>query len=107
MDAVSIHQPNIGGGNLAGERLDFFRLLEQQSSIEHIGDVELFDYLLVFDRDILLVLVKVEQFLPWGRQFLIGGNHRGQGADRELAFDDKVSADRIKEERGEISNETA
>ena len=69
------------------------RLFEQQPLVEHIGDVELLDDLLVLDRHILLVLIKIEQFLPRRRQFLVSGEHGDQRAPRELALDHEISAD--------------
>src|SRR5579875_2847453 len=64
MDAIGVDDIDMAGHDLAAERLDPFRPLEQQPPIEHLGDMELLDNLLVFDRDILLVLVIVEQFFP-------------------------------------------
>src|SRR5258705_5741787 len=64
MDPVTVHQIEIGGGDLAAQRFDGLRLFEQQSFIEHIRDMELLDDLLILDRDVLLILIEIEQFLP-------------------------------------------
>jgi hypothetical protein len=64
MDAIGIHKPNIGRGDLSAKGLDLSRPFQQRSSIQHIGDVKLFDHLLVFDGHVLLILIKIEQFLP-------------------------------------------
>jgi hypothetical protein len=56
MDAIGIHKPNIGRGDLSAKGLDLSRPFQQQSSIQHIGDIELFDHLLVFDGHVLLIL---------------------------------------------------
>jgi hypothetical protein len=66
MDAVAVHDAQIGGTNRALERLDDLGLFEQQTFVEHIRNGELLDDLLVFDRHVLLVLIEVEQFLPRG-----------------------------------------
>ena len=98
MDAVAVHHSEIGGGDLAVQRLDLLRLFEQQAFVEHIRDLELLDDLLILDRHILLVLIKVEQLLPRRRQLLISGEHRDQRAPRELALDHKVTADQKEQE---------
>jgi hypothetical protein len=64
MDPVTVHQIEIGGGDLAAQRFDGLRLFEQQSFIEHIRDVELLDDLLILDRDVLLILIEIKQLLP-------------------------------------------
>ena len=63
-DAIAVDKTDIGQFDLALRRFDVAPFLEQQPRIEHVGDMELLDYLLVLDRDVLLVLVEVEQFLP-------------------------------------------
>ena len=62
-DAVAVDQADIAEFDLALRRLDR-AFVEQQTGIEHVGDLELLDDLLVLDRDVLLVLVEIEQLLP-------------------------------------------
>ena len=77
--------------------------VEQQMPIEHIGHLELLDHLLVFDRDILLVLIVSEQLVPRRRHVLIGGEHRHQCAERQAVLDDKISTDQKEEKRCQIT----
>ena len=105
MDAVGVDDVDIGGGDLAGERLDVLGGFEQQAPVDHVGDMELLDDLLVFDRDILLVLVVIEQFLPRCRHVFVGGEHRHQRAKRQAAFDDEIAADHKEEKRRQIADQ--
>ena len=82
VDAVAVDDVDIGRGDLAGEWFDLGWLFEQQAPVDHIGDMELFDDLLVFDRHILLVLVIIEQFLPRRRHIFVGGENGNQRAKR-------------------------
>src|SRR5437763_2632372 len=100
-DAVAVDQADIAEFDFALRRLDR-ALVEQETGIEHVGDLELLDDLLVLDRDILLVLVEIEQFLPRRRQLLIGGEHRHQRAERQFADNHEVAADHKKEERRQL-----
>src|SRR5436309_5213031 len=79
-DAIAVDQADIAEFNLALRRLDRLALFEQEPGIEHVGDLELLDDLLVLDRDVLLVLVEIEQFLPRRGQILIRRDHRYQRA---------------------------
>ena len=105
MDAVGVDDIDIAGGDLAGERLDVLGGFEQQPPVDHVGDMKLLDDLLVFDRDILLVLVVIEQFVPRCRHVFIGGEHRHQRAKRKAAFDDEIAADHKEEKRRQIADE--
>src|SRR5260370_34606701 len=87
------------------EPRDAFGLCEQQPRIGQARGVELVDDLLVFDPRILLLLVKIEQLLPRRGQVLIGRQHRNQSADRQIAADHQITADREEEERGQLREE--
>src|SRR5437764_15004040 len=91
-DAVAIDQTDIGQLDFALRRLDGAPLVEQQARVEHIGYMKLLDDLLVLDRDVLLVLVEIEQLLPGRRQFLVCREHRDQRAERQFARDDEIAA---------------
>ena len=101
-DAVAIDEAEIAELDLALRRLDHPAVIVQQARIEHVGDLELLDDLLVLDRDVLLVLVEIEQFLPRRRQLLVGREHRHQRAERQFAVDHEISADHEKEERRQL-----
>src|SRR5437763_1688083 len=103
-DAVIVHHTDIGRSDLAMQRFELLRRFEQQAFVEHIRNLELLDDLLVFDRHVLLVLIEVKQLLPRRRYVLIGGKHRDQRAERELALDHKISADQEKQERRRIAD---
>src|SRR5215472_2096785 len=107
MDAVAVHEAEIAGTDRATERFDRFGLFEEQSLVEHVGDMELLDDLLILYRDILLILVEVQQFLPRRRQFLVGGEDGHQRTPRQLARDDKISADRKEKEGRKVSDKIA
>ena len=87
------------------QRFELLRRFEQQAFVEHIRNLELLDDLLVFDRHVLLILIEVKQLLPRRRYVLIGGKHSDQRAERELALDDKISADQEKQERRKIADQ--
>src|SRR4029077_8106030 len=50
-------------------------------------------------------LVEVEQLLPGRGQILVGGEDRHQRAERQIALDDQIAAQRIEEERRQLPNE--
>ena len=101
-DAVAVDETDIGQFDLVLRRFYGAPLVEQQARVEHIGYMKLLDDLLVLDRDVLLVLVEVEQFLPWRRQFLVCREHRDQRAERQFARDDEIAADQVEEKRRQL-----
>src|SRR5665213_711854 len=91
----------IGDRQLAGKPRDRLRLGQQELGVEHVGRFELLDDLVVGEPRVLVVLVEVEQLLPRRRQILVRRQHRDQRAERQVAPDHQVAADR-EEERGEL-----
>ena len=103
--AIVLGERQIGDRQLAGQRHDPLRLLEQQPGVGHAGGLELLDNLLVGDPGVFLDLVEVEQLLPRRSQILVGGKDRHQRAERQIALDDQIAADQEKQERGDVSDQ--
>jgi hypothetical protein len=104
--AAVVDQRNARGAKLAGarqlgrrhdERLHFRR--------RHFLGGELLDDLLVLDLDVEALLVPVDQLLHRRGQVLVGGDHRDQRADVELAGDHQVAANRVEQERRHLREE--
>ena len=70
-----------------------------------IADVELRDDLFVTDTGVLLGLIEVEKFLPGRGKILVGGENCDQRAERQVAGDHQIAADRKKEERRQLGDE--
>ena len=103
--AVFFGERQIGDDDLAGERRHALRASSRQARIHQTGWLKLLDDLVVFDPRILEALVEIEQFLPWRRQILVGRKHRHQRPERKTAPDHQITADREKEERGQLAYE--
>ncbi len=84
-------------GQRDDERLGFRR--------RHFLAGELLDHLLVLDLDVEALLVPVDQLLHRRGQVLVGGDHRDQRADVELAGDHEIAADRVEQERRHLREE--
>src|SRR3954454_18707805 len=78
---------------------------QHQLGIGQPGGLKLLDYLLVFDPRILFLLIEIKQFLPRRSHVLIGCQHRDKRAERQIAADHQIAADRIEEKRRQLSDE--
>src|SRR5205814_5887565 len=103
--AVILGERQIGDRQFAGQRQDLFRLGEQQAGIGHAGGLELLDDLLVGDPRVLLDLIEVEELLPGRGEILVSGEDRHQRAERQGAPDDEIAAQRVEEERRQLTYE--
>ena len=81
------------------------RIRALQRLVAQPGGVELGDHLLELDLRVPGELVVVEQLLPRRIELLVRADHRHQGAQREVARDHQIAADRIEEERAELRHE--
>ena len=75
-----------------GELLAFLRLV----------DVELLDDLLVFDRDVVALLIPIDQLLHGRRQVAIGRDDGDELADVEPSLERQIAPDGVEEERREL-----
>src|SRR6266851_4040399 len=98
-------EAEIGGADLAGERRDLVRRIELPAIVDHALGLELLDDLLVLDLGVLQELVEIEQLGPRRGEVLVGGEDGDQGAEREIALDHQIAADRIEEERRQLGDE--
>ena len=71
----------------------------------NIGGIKVFHHCLVFHLHVGDELVIGQQFLPGPGQILVGGDHRQQRTDAEIALDDQIAADQIEEERRQLVHE--
>src|SRR4029077_17905950 len=83
---------NLFGG---GELLAFLRLI----------DVELLDDLLVFDRDVVALLIPIDQLLHGRGQVAIGRDDGDELADVEPSLERQIPTDGVEEEGGELGQE--
>ena len=95
----------IADRQLALQPRDLAGLAQHQLGIGQPGRLKLFDDLLVFDPRVLFLLIEIEQFLPRRGHVLVGRQHRDQRAERQIAADYQIAADRIEEERRQLSDE--
>ncbi len=73
--------------------------------LDHVRRLELLDHLVVFDLYVVTLLVPVDQLLDRAGQILIGGDHRHQGADIQLALYRQDAAQGIEDEGRELGQQ--
>src|SRR4029077_19651915 len=95
---IVLGERQIGDRQFAGQRHDFFRFGEQQRRVGHAGGLELLDDLLVGDPRVFLDLIEGQELVPRRGHVLVGGEDRDQRAERQVALDDQIAAQRIEEE---------
>ena len=95
----------VDGAQLARERHRLGRVRALQRLVAQPGGIELGDHLLELDLRVPGQLVVVEQLLPRRVQLLVRADHRHQRAERQVARDHQIAADRVEEERAELRDE--
>src|SRR6185312_8994341 len=69
------------------------------------GRLELRHDLLVLDPHVLLRCVPVQKLLPRREDVLVCGEHRNERAERKVAANHEIAADRVEEERRDLREE--